>query len=138
MNNLKIREAEKRTIRTIKAEVVRLRTLGEQESDPRVQKIILAELCKARFWLEVVESPIIDRSAIVRTAHKKKCRTGAIICFVIASIVAVLLAVSLFGCRSTLLGTGQAIKGIGQGAGTVIVGVGDFLVEEGNVQIQEK
>ena len=35
------------------------------------------------------------------------------------------------GCRSALLGAGQALRGVGQGTGTVIVGVGNFLVEEG-------
>jgi len=100
MNNLKIEKAEQQTVRNLKADVVRLRTLGEQEQDPRIQKIILADLCVVRFWLEVAESPIIDRSAIVRIQNKKKCRTGAIVCFVIAGIAAVILAVGLFGCNT--------------------------------------
>ncbi len=45
------------------------------------------------------------------------------------SIVSAVILTS--GCRSALLGTGQALRGIGQGTGTVIVGVGNFLVEEG-------
>ena len=32
-------------------------------------------------------------------ARRKKCRTGALICFAIAGIAAVILAVGLFGCN---------------------------------------
>lgn len=40
---------------------------------------------------------------------RKKCRTGAIVCFVIAGITAVILAVSLFGCH-TVNGVGRDLS----------------------------
>ena len=50
---------------------------------------------------------------------------------VILVSIAVVLAIVLFGCRSTIRGTGQVLQGIGTGTGTIITGVGDYLVEEG-------
>jgi len=44
----------------------------------------------------------------------------------------VALSLLLVGCRTTILGTGQAAQGIGKGIGTIIVGTGDFLVDEMN------
>ena len=135
MNELKIKEAEKQAVRKLKAEVVRLRTLGEQEQNPRIQKMILKNLCAARFWLEVAESPIIDRSAIVRIQTRKKCRTGAIVCFVIVGIAAVILAVSLFGCiENTMRGAGQMIQGTGQ----LVTGVGTDVVRATDGYSKEK
>lgn len=57
-------------------------------------------------------------------AKKKKCRTGAIVCFVIAGIAAVILVVSLFGC--------QTFKGA--------MGDSAWLLQKGadNIQTQEK
>ena len=50
-----------------------------------------------------------------------------------AALLVILLAVLLLaGCRTTILGTGQAAQGIGRGIGTIIVGTGDFLVDEMN------
>ena len=118
MNELKIKEAEKQAVRKLKAEVVRLRTLGEQEQNPRIQKMILKNLCAARFWLEVAESPIIDRSAI---QNRKKCRTGAIVCFVIAGIAAVILAVSLFGCQTFKGAMGDSAWLLQKGADNITV-----------------
>jgi len=43
-----------------------------------------------------------------------------------------LLLLIIAGCRTTILGTGQAAQGIGKGIGTIIVGTGDFLVDEMN------
>lgn len=80
-------------------------------------------LCK----IEVKRKRIEELKAKIR----KKCRTGAIVCFVIAGIAAVILIIGLSSCRSTIRGTGQVLQGIGTGTGTIITGVGDYLVEEG-------
>ena len=132
MNELKIKEAEKHAVRKLKAEVARLRTLGEQEQNPRIQKMILAQLCAARFWLEVAESPIIDRSAIVRIQnkdHRKKCRTGAIVCFVVAGIAAVILVFGLFGCNVAREGC-HLIGAAGQDVGWMANKIGDNITTE--------
>ena len=50
----------------------------------------------------------------------------------IAKTLVILLMLSMVGCRTTVLGTGQAAQGLGKGFGTVITGVGDFLVKEMN------
>jgi len=101
MNNLIIKNVEKQTIRRAKAEVARLRMLAEREPNNRIRNLILVQLRKARFWHDVAESAIIDRSAIVRYENNEKLRKK--VKLAIATIVAaVLLAILFFtnGCIS--------------------------------------
>lgn len=47
-----------------------------------------------------------EKYGVLEQARRKKFRTGAIVCFVVAGIAAVILAVALMGC-STLKGMGN-------------------------------
>jgi len=92
MNELKIKEVQKKALRKAKAEVARLNDL----------------LIAARFWHDVSEVGIIEPEQ-VEQARVKKCRTGAIVCFVIAGIAALILAVGIFGCH-TVHRVGRALS----------------------------
>lgn len=93
------------TLTQEKANVARLRDLYENETDPLVKESIRFSLAEARLWHDVAEYKALSPEKIEQ-ARKKKCRTGAIVCFIIASIAAVILAVALFGC-ATIKGMGN-------------------------------
>jgi len=116
-----ISEVEKESLRKAKADVVRLRMLGEQEKDPIVQKEILAQLCAARFYHDIIEEGIMEE---VRCNKQKQIFAKRVKRCVIAIIVIVLLTIVLSGC--------QTAKGITGDAGWILTELSD------NIQTQEK
>ena len=77
MNELKIKEAQKKALRKAKAEVARLNDL----------------LIAARFWHAVAEAGIIEPEQVKPKAYKR------VKCMVIGITIAVLLAIVCFGCN---------------------------------------
>lgn len=103
MNNMKIEEVEKRTIRDAKAEVVRLRILCLFEPDPRVKDEIAIKLAEARLWQDIAETPLLNGCELERI-HKEEAKTKLrkmVKRAFIAASVAALLVILLFaqGCR---------------------------------------
>ena len=93
-----------------KANVVRLRGLFEKETDPLIKESIRFRLAEARLWHDVAECGVLEPERIEQV-RARKCRTGAIVCFIVAGIAAVILAVALFGCH-TVNGIGQDLSAL--------------------------
>lgn len=107
-----------------KANVARLRDLLEKETDPLIKESIQFRLAKARLWHDVAECGVLTPERI-KQVRRRKCRTGAIVCFVVVGIAAVMLVVSLFGCH-TVSGAGTMIQGIG----TDVKQIADGYIEQ--------
>lgn len=114
MNNLRIEEVKKQKIRKTKADVVRLRTLWEQEQNPDVKGKIYEELKKARFYHDVMETPMLSGCALERI-HKEEVEANARLrkrikwaVFVVS--IAVLLAILFLsqGCTASIGGGASA------------------------------
>ena len=96
-----------------KANVVRLRGLFEKETDPLIKESIRFRLAEARLWHDIAECGVLEPERIeqVKTITARQCRTGAIVCFIVAGIAAVILAVALFGCN-TVDGFGRDLRAV--------------------------
>ncbi len=89
-----------------KAEVARLRDLYEKEQNPLIKESIQFRLANARLLHDIAECGVLTPERIEQI-RQKKCRRGAIVCFVIAGIAAVILAVGLLGCQTFKGATGD-------------------------------
>ena len=93
-----------------KAEVARLRDLFEKEPDPMIKELIEYRLAYARLLHDIAECGVLEPERIEQV-RVRKCRTGATVCFIVAGIAAVILAVALFGCN-TIDGIGRDLSAV--------------------------
>ena len=82
-----------------KARVAKLRDLYEKETNPMIKEFMKSSLACARLLHDIAEYDVLE-SERTEKVRARKCRTGAIVCFIVAGIAAVILAVALFGCHT--------------------------------------
>ena len=93
-----------------KARVAKLRDCYEKETNPKIKECMKSSLACARLLHDIAEYDVLEPERIEQV-RVRQCRTLAIVCFIVAGIAAVILAVALFGCH-TVSGIGQDLSAL--------------------------